>query len=85
MQNETESIKQHVTDVRLKSQSYNFGKLCYFMIRDQIGIAVEDKRVRFILLKETNLALEKAMSICRASESTCPLAMTVTQPLLMQC
>ncbi|CAL9691156.1 unnamed protein product [Knipowitschia caucasica] len=70
MQNENESIEQYVTDLRLKSQSCNFGTLCDSMIRDQIVIGVQDKRVRMLLLKETDLTVEKAVRICQASEST---------------
>lgn len=43
MQKESESIEQYVTDLRLKSQSYNFGLLGDSMIRDQIVIGVQDK------------------------------------------
>lgn len=69
MQKETESIEQYVTDLRLKSQSCNFGTLCNSMIRDQIVIGVQDKRVRMLLLKETELTIEKAVGICQAAES----------------
>lgn len=50
LQRESESIEQYVTDLRLKSQSCNFGTLCDSMIRDQIVIGVQDKRVRMQLL-----------------------------------
>jgi len=65
LQNESENL-------RLKSQSCNFGMLCDSMIRDQIVIGVQDKRVRMQLLKETDLTLERAIKICQASE--CALA-----------
>lgn len=51
MRKETESIELYVTDLCLKSQSCNFGTLCD-MIRDQIVIGVQDKRVRLLLLKK---------------------------------
>lgn len=69
LQKESESIEQYVTDLRLKSQSCNFGTLCDSMIRDQIVIGVQDKRVRMQLLKETDLTVERAIQICQASES----------------
>lgn len=70
MQIDNESIEQYVTELRLKGQSCNFGTLCDSMIRDQIVIGVHDKRARMLLLKEIDLTLEKAISICQASEST---------------
>lgn len=70
MQKDNESIEQYVAELRLKGQSCNFGTLCDSMIRDQIVIGVHDKRVRMLLLKEIDLTLEKAISICQASEST---------------
>lgn len=59
-----------MTDLRLKSQSCNFGTLCDSVIKDQIVIGVQDKRVRLLLLKETDLTLEKAINICQAADST---------------
>ena len=70
LQKESESIELYVTDLRLKSQSCNFGTLSESMIRDQIVIGVQDNKLRMQLLKETNLTLEKAIQICQASEST---------------
>lgn len=67
-QKESESIEQYVTDLRLKRQSCNFGTLCDSMIRDQIVIGEQDKRVSMQLLKETDLTLERAIKICQASE-----------------
>lgn len=69
VQKESEPIEKYVTDLRLKSQSCNFGTLCDSMIRDQIVIGVLDNKVRMHLLKETDLTLEKAIRICQASES----------------
>ncbi|KAJ8366952.1 hypothetical protein AAFF_G00336410 [Aldrovandia affinis] len=69
VQAESESIEQFVTDLRLKSQSCNFGTLCDSLIRDQIVIGVLDKKVRMQLLKEPDLSLDKAIRICQASES----------------
>ena len=69
VQKESEPIEKYVTDLRLKSQSCNFGTLCDSMIRDQIVIGVLDNKVRMHLLKETDLTLEKAIKICQASES----------------
>ncbi|XP_041665971.1 uncharacterized protein LOC121524587 [Cheilinus undulatus] len=68
IQKESESIEEYITDLRLKSQSCNFGTLCDSMVRDQIVTGVQDKRVRMHLLKETDLTLEKAIKICKASE-----------------
>ena len=54
LQKESESIEQFVTDLRLKSQSCNFGTLCDSMVRDQIVVGVHDSKVRIQLLKETD-------------------------------
>lgn len=48
----------------------NFGTLCDSMIRDQIIIGVQDKRLRMQWLKEADVTLERAASICQSSEST---------------
>lgn len=69
LQKESESIEQYVTDLRLKSQTCNFGTLCDSLIRDQIVVGVQDNKVRLYLLKETDLTLEKAIKMCQASES----------------
>lgn len=63
-------------DLRLKSQSCNFGTLCDSMIRDQIVIGVQDKTVRMQLLKETDLTLERAIKVCQASK--CAMAQLKT-------
>jgi len=39
------------------------------MIRDQIVIGVQDKRVRMLLLKETELTIEKAVGIFRLQKA----------------
>ena len=49
IQKESESIEQYATDLRLRSQSCNFGTLCDSMIRDQIIIGVQDNKVRRLI------------------------------------
>lgn len=60
MQKWNESIEQLVTNLRLKSPSCKFGTLTNSMIRNQIAIGVQDKRVRMLLLKEQDLTLGNA-------------------------
>ena len=52
-QKEGERIEQFVTDLRLQSQSCNFGELKDSLIRDQIIIGVRDHGVRENLLKNS--------------------------------
>ena len=67
-QRQHEPFDSFLTDLRLKAQSCNFAMLKDSMIRDQIVVAVEDKKVRERLLRETELTLAGAIKICQASE-----------------
>lgn len=57
-----------VSDLRLNSQSCNFGGLTESLIRDQIGIG--NKNLSKRLLGDTALALDKAIGIYQAAEVT---------------
>ena len=56
----------------MKSRSHHceFGTLKESLIRDRIVAGIKDAKVRERLLRETDLSLDKAISICRASEAT---------------
>lgn len=69
-QAENESVEEFILDLKLKSQSCNFGELASSLIKDRIVIGVRDKHLREKLLEETDLTLEKAIQICQARELT---------------
>ena len=69
-QTETESVEEFVTDLKLKSQSCNFGDLTESLIRDRIVMGVRDKRLREKLLGEVDLTLARAIRMCQAKEVT---------------
>ena len=58
MQKENETFEQFVTDLKIKSQSCNFGSLSTSLIKDQIVIGIANKKVKERLLREYDLDLE---------------------------
>lgn len=70
IQTETESVEEFIMDLKLKSQSCNFGELAGSLMRDRIVMGVRDKHLREKLLGETDLTLEKAVQVCQARELT---------------
>ncbi|KAM9391625.1 chaperone Ric-8A [Pholidichthys leucotaenia] len=69
-QAEPETIEEFIMDLKLKSQSCNFGQLTDSLIRDCIIIGVRDKSFRERLLGEGDLTLERIIQICQAKEAT---------------
>ena len=69
-QSEGQNIDDYVTELKLKSTHCEFGLLKESLIRDRIVAGVRDTRVQERLLREPDLTLDKAMSICRAAEET---------------
>ena len=69
MQKEGETLEQYLTDLRIKSQSCNFGTLTQSLIRDQLVVGITDRKVKERLLREPDLALDKAVQICQAAET----------------
>ena len=65
-----EPIDQYVTDLKLKAKSCAFGTLTDSLITDRIVCGILDDRTRSRLLKEADLTLQAAVSICRANETT---------------
>lgn len=68
-QNEGESIDSYVTDLKILSKTCEFGDLTDSLIKDRIVGGVLKDSVRSRLLRETDLTLQKAIDICRASET----------------
>ena len=56
------------SQLKARSQYCEFRDLIESFIRDKIALGVQDKKVQERLLRETNLSLDKAISICRAAE-----------------
>lgn len=65
-----ESIDAFVTTLRLRAKSCEFGDQEESLIRDRVVIGCVDLRVQERLLREPDLSLQKALSICRAAEAT---------------
>ena len=80
MQKENETFEQFVTDLKIKSQSCNFGTLSASLIKDQIVIGIADKKVKERLLREYDLDLEKAIQICQAAETAKSQMKTLEKP-----
>ena len=64
----SESINSFVTDLINIARKCEFGDLERNLIKDRIVCGIQSDAVRKILLRETGLALEKALSICSSSE-----------------
>ena len=67
-QGSTETIDAYVTELRILSSSCEFGELRDSLIRDRIVCGVNSESVRLRLLRETDLTLQRAIDLCRASE-----------------
>ena len=65
-----QAIDEYVTELKSRSRHCEFGILKESLIRDRIVAGIQDANVRERLLRETDLSLDKAISICRASEAT---------------
>ena len=67
-QGRSESINSFVTDLKNIARKCEFGDLERDLIKDRIVCGIQSDAVRKILLRETGLTLEKALSICSSSE-----------------
>ena len=65
-----ETVNQYVTALKLLARSCSFGVLEDELIRDRVVCGIVSERVQQRLLREQDLALEKAMSICQADEES---------------
>ena len=67
---EDRSFDIFVTDLRRKADYCDFGAIKDSLIRDQIGVGINDPKLRERLLRETDLTLEKAIKLCRITEQS---------------
>ena len=65
-----QTIDEYVTELKSRCRHCEFGTLKESLIRDRIVAGIQDAKVRERLLRETDLSLDKAVSMCRASEAT---------------
>ena len=63
-----QTIDEFVTELKARSQHCEFGTLQESLIRDKIVLGVYNKKVQERLLRESELSLDQAVSICRAAE-----------------
>ena len=68
VQQPTENIDQYVTELRTRASTCEFSELCESLIRDRIVCGISCNTLREKLLQETDLDLQKAIDMCRASE-----------------
>ena len=69
-QHDGKTIDQYVTDLKTKAQTCEFKELKDSLIRDRIVCGIRCDKTRSRLLREPDLMLQKAVNICRASETT---------------
>ena len=67
-QGEGQLIDEYVTELKARSQHCEFGDLRESLIRNKIVLGEQDKKIQERLLRETDLSLDKAISICHAAE-----------------
>ena len=67
-QQQEESTDEYVNRLRKYAASCNFGSLTDELIRDRLVLGIRDQATKLRLLKEEKLDLNKAVSMCRASE-----------------
>ena len=67
-------IDQFVNELRKLASTCEYGTLSDELIRDRIVIGISDSSMRARLLRESDLTLNRAIDMCRASEqATCQL------------
>lgn len=69
MQKSGETIDQYVTELKHRSKTCEFGELKDSLVKDRIVCGIPDNGLRERLLREQDLDLEKALSLCRAAET----------------
>ena len=78
VQQPTESIDQYVTELRTRAST------CESLIRDRIVCGISCNTLREKLLQETDLDLQKAIDMCRASEFSKRQTKSITEETEMQ-
>ncbi|XP_044171849.1 uncharacterized protein LOC122956251 [Acropora millepora] len=67
-QEQGETIDQYATELRKLASTCEFKDLRDGLIRDRVICGINNRTIRERLLRESDLTLEKALDICRASE-----------------
>ena len=67
---EDRAFDTFVTDLRRRAEYCDFGVIKDSLIRDQIVVGITDPKLRELLLRETDLTLEKAIKLCRITEQS---------------
>ncbi|XP_064638269.1 uncharacterized protein LOC135494286 [Lineus longissimus] len=70
LQKQGETFDSFYTDLRLKAKTCAFDGLHDSMLRDQIVFGISDVKTRERLLREPELSLGKAISVCHSVEAT---------------
>ena len=66
----SETFDAYVNELRTKARTYGFGDLTESLIRDRLICGIQDDILTERLLRVQDLTLEKAVTMCRAAEST---------------
>lgn len=69
-QKQGENVDAFISDLRIKAKSCRFGELTDELICDRIVCGVNSESLRKALLRDSDLTLAKAISICRIHEMT---------------
>ena len=65
-----ENVDEYVCKLRELARSCDFGAMTDQMVRDRIVLGTRDNSVRKRLLREPDLTLDRAITLCRTSERT---------------
>ncbi len=69
-QKQGETIESFISDLRIKAKACHFGELTDELICDRIVCGINSESLRKALLRDSDLTLTKAISICRIHEMT---------------
>lgn len=69
IQNEGETFEEFLTKIKNQGKKCEFNDLLDSLLRDKIVIGINSNTVREKLLAEDDLSLDKAIKVCRASET----------------
>lgn len=69
-QKQGENIESYISDLRIKDNSCHFGNLTDELICDRIVCGIRNDSIRKALLRDSELTLPKAITICRIYEMT---------------
>ncbi|XP_037119455.1 uncharacterized protein LOC119130054 isoform X2 [Syngnathus acus] len=69
-QKQGETIESFISDLKIKAKSCHFAELTDELICDRIVCGINNDSIRKALLRDSDLTLAKAISICRVYEMT---------------